>query len=101
MTHPALVSRLSGVDMGDSGSSAFARSLTFKAKLTRGGYRLWLALAWRIGGLLADRMTRAMARALRCPADPARIGAQMNYPYAMRWLGAVGGMRGLAPLEPR
>ena len=101
MTHPALVSRLIGIDIGDSGSREFARSLTVKARLMIAGYQLWLAWAWRIGGSLGDRMTRAMVRALHCPVDPARVGAQMNYPYAMRWLGAVGGMRHLAPLDPQ
>ncbi|MDE2368778.1 MAG: alpha/beta fold hydrolase [Burkholderiales bacterium] len=101
MSHPALVSRLIGIDVGDAGSREFKRGLTAKAKAMIAGYQLWLALAWRLGGTLGDRMTRAMARWLRCPADPAHVGAQMNYPYAMQWLGTAGGMRGLAPLEPR
>jgi cis-3-alkyl-4-acyloxetan-2-one decarboxylase len=100
MTHPQRVSRLIGVDIGDAGSREFARSLTLKAKAMIAGYQLWLALAWRIGGAIGDRMTRAMARALRCPADPARIGAQMNYPYDMAWTGSHGGLRRLAPLDP-
>jgi len=101
MTHPDKVARLIGVDIGDAGSPEFARALTPKAKAMIAGYQLWLAAAWRIGGRVGDGMTRSMARALRCPADPAGIAAQMNYPYAMRWFGAVGGMRRLAPLEPR
>jgi pimeloyl-ACP methyl ester carboxylesterase len=28
-----------------------------------------------------------MARALRCPSDPAFIGSQMNYPYWQQWAG--------------
>jgi pimeloyl-ACP methyl ester carboxylesterase len=101
LTHPHLVARLIGVDVGDAGSRALARALTPKAKWMIARYQLWLAAAWVIGGAVGDWMTRTMARAARCPADPARIGARMNYPYAMRWLGAVGGMRGLAPLDPR
>ena len=101
MTHPDKVARLVGVDIGDAGSPAFRRSLTLKAQWMIASYQLWLAAAWRIGGALGDRMTRRMAAALRCPADPARIGSQMNYPYAMRWFGAVGGMRDMAPLAPQ
>jgi len=101
MTHPDKVARLIGVDVGDAGSRATRRALTPRAKWMIASYQLWLAMAWRIGGAVGDRMTRRMARRLRCPVPPQRIGVQMNYPYAMRWLGAVGGMRGMAPLEPR
>ena len=101
MTHPDKVARLIGVDVGDSGSREFRHALTPKSKRMIASYQIWLSAAWRIGGALGDRMTRYMARRMRCPADPARIAAQMNYPYAMRWLGAVGGMRRLAPLAPR
>ncbi|MDE2372120.1 MAG: alpha/beta hydrolase [Burkholderiales bacterium] len=101
MAHPALVSRLIGIDIGDAPTREFKRGLTAKAQAMIAGYQLWLVLAWRLGGTLGDRMTRSMVRWLRCPADPARVGAQMNYPYAMQWLGTAGGMRGLAPLVPR
>jgi pimeloyl-ACP methyl ester carboxylesterase len=64
------------------------------------GYQFWLALAWKIGGSLGNWMTRSMARTLRCRTDPASIGWQMNYPYAMRWFGSVGGLSQLAPVQP-
>ena len=64
------------------------------------GYQLWLALAWRVGGDLGDRMARWMARALRCPTDAQAIGAQMGYPYAVRWFGVKGGFKALRVFEP-
>jgi cis-3-alkyl-4-acyloxetan-2-one decarboxylase len=101
--HPQRVARLIGVDIGDTGSGAHVAELRTRQKLGIVGYQLWLAAAWLIGGVhrgLADRMTRAMARWVRCPADPKWIGAQMNYPYFIRWSGRHGGYRGRAQLDP-
>ena len=99
LSRPDRVAGVIGVDIGDVASVDFRRSLSTQAKLMAAGYQLWLALAWKLGGQLGDRMTRWMARALRCPAEPARIGAQMNYPYAMRWFGALGGFKAMRPLQ--
>lgn len=90
--HPHRVARMVAVDIGDHNSPAFQRSLTASAKFQILAYQMWLAIAWKLGGTLGDRMTRAMARALRCVTAPARIGWQMNYPYAMQWLGLKGGL---------
>ena len=101
--HPSRVARLVAVDIGDHNSGALLRSLGFKAKMMVAGYQLWLALAWKLGslsGALANRMTRYMARGMRCPTAPEAIDWQMNYPYAMAWLGAHGGTRRLAPVAP-
>jgi pimeloyl-ACP methyl ester carboxylesterase len=95
--HPQRVSRIAGVDIGDVNTSDYLRSLSAKAKLMIAGYQLQLALAWKIGGATGTRMSRAMARALRCPTDAASIGWQMNYPYALQW---SGGLRGLARFRP-
>jgi cis-3-alkyl-4-acyloxetan-2-one decarboxylase len=94
--HQDKVSRIVAVDIGDTSSGAFIKSLSFKAKLMVVGYQLWLALAWKLGGL-GDRMSRSMARALRCPTDPVLIGAQMNYPYALLW---SGGFKDMARFDP-
>lgn len=99
MRHPARVARLVAVDVGDHRSRAFLGSLRTKAKLQIMAYQLWLALAWKIGGTLGTRMTRGMARALRCKSDPARISWQMNYPYAMTWLGSFGGLKQALPVR--
>ena len=98
--HPELVQRVVGVDIGDFNSGELARSRNFKAKFGVFYYQMWLAIAWMIGGSLGTRMTRSMARALRCRSDPAYIGAQMNYLYHMVWFGSHGGMRGMARVEP-
>ena len=72
------MSRIVGVDIGDAGSEAHRAELGIRAKLMVLAYQLWLALAWRLGGGLGDRMARAMAGAMRCPAEP--------QPSAQRWL---------------
>ncbi|MGL6112389.1 MAG: alpha/beta fold hydrolase [Rubrivivax sp.] len=100
MRHPELVSRIVGVDIGDAGSKPHRAELGLKAKLMVLGYQLWLAIAWRVGGTLGDRMARSMAAALRCPAPAQAIGAQMGYPYAVQWFGVKGGFGGVRPFEP-
>ncbi len=100
MRHPARVARIIGVDIGDTNSGAFLRSLSAKGKLGIAGYQLWLALAWALGGRLGDAMTRRMARALRCPTDPAGMHAGMNYPYWLTWSGGLKRSLTVAPTCP-
>lgn len=100
MRHPDLVERIVGVDIGDAGSRENRAELGFRGLFIVLAYQLWLALAWRIGGRVGDGMARWMARAMRCPTDPSTIGAHMGYPYAMRWLGAAGGLPGLKVFKP-
>ena len=95
MRRPERVARVVAVDVGDHQSRSLWQSWGWREKLAVIGYQLWLALAWQLGGALGDRMTRAMARWLRCPAPAEGIHSGMNYPYAMRWFGVAGGMRGL------
>lgn len=99
--HTRRVARVVGVDVGDTGSGAYLKSLSLREKAMIAGYQLWLAQAWLIGRwqpALANRMTRFMARSAGCRTAPEHIGWQMNYPYAMQWFGAHGGLRGLAPV---
>lgn len=95
--HPALVARVVGVDIGDAGSAAHQASLSTKAKLGVVGYQLWLALAWKIGGSLGDRMARRMAAWMRVPVPAAHIHARMGYPYWQAW---TGGLRAVKPFQP-
>jgi pimeloyl-ACP methyl ester carboxylesterase len=44
-------------------------------------------------------MTRFMAKKIGCRTAPDHIGWQMNYPYAMQWLGSFGGLRGVARVD--
>lgn len=99
--YPALVERIIGVDIGDTGSRRHVAELGRTARLLLVAYQLWLALAWRIDGPIGDRMARWMARLLRCPAAPDSIHARMGYPYALRWLGIAGGLRGLKTFQPQ
>jgi cis-3-alkyl-4-acyloxetan-2-one decarboxylase len=97
--HPQRVVRVVGVDIGDTQSGAYRRSLKAKEKAMIAGYQLWLALSWYVGRVwpaLGTRMTRFMARTIGCRTPAKRISWQMNYPYAMQWLGACGGLRRLA-----
>jgi pimeloyl-ACP methyl ester carboxylesterase len=99
--HPERVARIVSVDVGDHNTPALMRSLGLAAKLGAIGYQLWLSAAWFLGGSVADRMTRWMAKRRGCPTDASAIGWQMTYPYAMRWFGLRGGLRQAAPVVPR
>jgi pimeloyl-ACP methyl ester carboxylesterase len=99
MRHPELVARVVAVDVGDHNSGALLRSWGMKEKLSVAGYQLWLALAWTLGGKVGTRMTRAMARWLRCPTDAGSITHKMNYPYAMQWFGTAGGFKGASQIR--
>ncbi|MGQ0656274.1 MAG: alpha/beta fold hydrolase, partial [Betaproteobacteria bacterium] len=98
--HPQLVERIVGVDIGDAGSRRHLAQIGASGKLAVVAYQMWLALAWRMGGPIGNFMARSMARLLRCPTDRRTIGWQMGYPYAVRWLGAAGGVRGLRVFNP-
>ncbi len=100
MRHPALIKRIIGVDIGDAGSRDHLRAMRAKDKFLVFAYQFWLALAWLAPNSLGDRMTRAMARWARCPSDPQYIGAQMCYPYYIRWFGAHGSYRKALPFRP-
>jgi cis-3-alkyl-4-acyloxetan-2-one decarboxylase len=103
--HPQRVARIVAIDIGDYNSGAYLQSLRGIEKLQILSYQLWLALAWGVGRIgatnMANRMTRWMARAARCPTPQADIGWQMNYPYAMAWFGVGGGLRGAAQVQPQ
>lgn len=103
MRHPERVARVVAVDVGDHNSGALMRQWDVNQKLSVMAYQLWLALAWKLGHAfsanLGTRMTRAMARWLRCPTDPASISHRMNYPYAMQWFGTVGGFKNAAQIK--
>lgn len=100
--HPARVTRVVGADIGDTNSGAYLSALSAKEKLYIAGYQLWLAISWKLGTWwpgLADRLTRFMARTIGCRTEPSAIGWQMNYPYAMQWFKAFGGLRGVARVD--
>lgn len=100
MRHPQLVKRVIGVDIGDAGSRRNVAVMSLKQKLMVVGYQVWLALAWKVGGGLGDRMARWMAGKLRAPAAPQTIGSQMGYPYAVQWFKVKGGFGPLRAFDP-
>lgn len=91
--HPELVSRIVGVDIGDSVS--LKKVLTPRDGFLILGYQWWLALAWKIGGRIGTWMTRYMAKRAHCPADPASIDVRMSYPYHVLWMEPPERFRGL------
>jgi pimeloyl-ACP methyl ester carboxylesterase len=95
--HPERVQRIVGVDVGDVASRAFVRSLGAKQKAMIAAYQLPLAAAWKLRGRAGDAISRRVARVLRCPAEPAAIGWQMAYPYALQW---SGGFKDAKRFEP-
>jgi len=94
--HPDRVARIVGVDIGDTVSSEYRRSLPMRAMAMIVGYQSVLAVAYRLPARLGDAITRRMARWLHAPAAPHSIRARMNYPYAAM-LG--GGFHGARPLR--
>lgn len=96
--HPELVARIVGLDIGDSGSRAHRAGLNAKAKFGILAYQLWLALAWRLGGPLGDRIARRGARWTRTPRPLHQVHARMGYPYWIAWFGTHGSYRAARPL---
>lgn len=90
--HPTKVSRIVAIDVGDASSAEFSRGLSIRAKLMVFSYQILLALTWYMNRTAGGHVTRYMARSLGCKADPQSIHAGMNYPYAMRWMGTLGGL---------
>jgi pimeloyl-ACP methyl ester carboxylesterase len=87
MRRPELVTRIVGVDVGDTRSLPGVWTAREKGGLI--AYQVWLALAWKIGGRVGDGMTRRLAQWGHWPGDGATIGAWMNYPYWLAWFGGA------------
>lgn len=90
------VAQVVAVDVGDANSPAFSRQLSWRAKLAIFAYQMPLALTWYMKGAVGNYVARSIAKFLRCKAGQANIHAGMSFPYAMRWMGALGGLNGLA-----
>lgn len=99
-SHPELVSKVIGVDIGDIASREYIASLSVKQKLAIAGYQLWLAAAWLVGPGFGDNMARYMAGKLRAPAERDDIGFWQCYPYFIRWAGAHGSYKALRSFTP-
>jgi cis-3-alkyl-4-acyloxetan-2-one decarboxylase len=94
--HPQRVARVVGLDIGDAGSRAHRRELSWVAIAGLVAYQGWLALAWWLGGhgggRLGDGMARAFSTRYRCPTPPERVHAGLGWPYWMVFTGAAGGL---------
>jgi pimeloyl-ACP methyl ester carboxylesterase len=91
LRHPALVSRIVSVDIGDMAS--LKQEVRLREGLMILAYQVWLAIAWKLGGARGDQMTRYMAARARCPTDPATMHSGMDYPYWMLWFAGARGWR--------
>ena len=100
LSNPERVARLIAIEIGDSGSPDFEQSLSLTAKSMVVTYQMTLAAAWYLGGFAGDAITRGVARGLQGKAESRHVHSGMNYPYAMRWMGAHGGLADLLPVEP-
>jgi pimeloyl-ACP methyl ester carboxylesterase len=85
MRHSELVSRIIGVDIGDTKGLQYG--LPQRQVLMIMAYQRWLAYAWRIGGRIGDWMSLRMKRLLKSPSDERFIGSCMAYPYYRTWFG--------------
>lgn len=98
MRHPEMVSRIIGVDIGNPRNLGAA--LSFKAKLFVMAYQVTLALLWKLGGRIGDRLSRSFARVLGARSEPDRIHAGMGYPYWNTWFGRGNPDNKIQPFKP-
>ncbi|MEO9205408.1 MAG: alpha/beta fold hydrolase [Gammaproteobacteria bacterium] len=61
MQNQTMVSKIIGIDIGNVHSPEHRASLTASQKASLYTYQIWLALAWRIGGRLGDKMTKFLS----------------------------------------
>jgi pimeloyl-ACP methyl ester carboxylesterase len=85
--HPALVSRLVGLDVAPS-----VKPKLYELPLIA-GYQLWLSAAFVSGGPVGAWMTRGVAALLDAPQRGKAIDASLNYPYFYTWRDIVVGRR--------
>lgn len=98
MLYPERVHRAIAIDIGDANSAEFRQSLPWTAKGMVASYQLTLAMAWYAGDRIGTLLTRGLARAMQAKAESRHVHAAMNYPYAMRWMRAFGGLDDLKPV---
>lgn len=97
MRYPERIEKMAAIDVGDASSPEFEKTLPLKAKLMVFSYQFTLALGWLTKN---DFIHKTMAKGLKARSNFDNIHAGMGLPYAMRWLGANGGMKSLKPIKP-
>lgn len=101
MRNKGLVSCIIGVDIGDAQSKATVRSRSLGQKMMVSGYQGTLGLAWAIGGMVGDMMTKGMAKLLSAPSPRRFISSGMNFPYYILAAGSAGSYSSLVPFVPK
>ena len=101
MQNPSRVSKMIGIDIGNAKSPEFIKESSIAAKAMIASYMSTLAAMWFLGGPMADRVTRVMAKAFKSYADPQSIFSGMNYPYAIQVARIKGSFNKLKPIEPK
>ncbi|MBK9328903.1 MAG: alpha/beta hydrolase [Sphingobacteriales bacterium] len=97
MRYPEKIDKMVAIDVGDTSSPGFKKTLTLKSKLMVFSYQFTLALGWLTK---SNFVHKAMAKGLKARSNFDNIHAGMGLPYAMRWIGANGGMKALQPVKP-
>lgn len=97
MRYPEKIEKMVAIDVGDASSPEFEKTLSLKAKLMVFSYQFTLALGWLTK---SDAIHKTMAKGLQAKSNFENIHAGMGLPYAMRWLGANGGLKNLQQINP-
>ena len=97
MRYPEKIEKIVAIDVGDASSPEFEKTLSVQAKLMVFSYQITLALGWLTKN---NFIHKTMAKGLKARSNFDNIHAGMGLPYAMRWLGANGGMKSLKQIKP-
>jgi pimeloyl-ACP methyl ester carboxylesterase len=97
MRYPEKIEKMVAIDVGDASSPEFEKTLSVQAKLMVFSYQITLALGWLTKN---NFIHKTMAKGLKARSNFDNIHAGMGLPYAMRWLGANGGMKSLKQIKP-
>lgn len=97
MRYPERIEKMVAIDVGDASSPEFEKTLSMQAKLMVFSYQITLAIGWLTKN---NFIHKTMAKGLKARSNFDNIHAGMGLPYAMRWLGANGGMKSLKPIKP-
>lgn len=97
MRYPEKIQKMIAIDVGDTSSPEFEKTLSLKSKLMVFSYQLTLALGWLTNN---DMIHKTMAKGLQARSNFDNIHAGMGLPYAMRWLGANGGLKNTKQIKP-
>ncbi len=100
MRYSHRVEKMIGMDVGDVDSKNLRYSLSLSQKLMIFTYQIILAISFIAPKIIGNGMAKMVAAGLQAKSNRHNIHAGMSMPYAMRWLGANGGMKNLLPVDP-